>query len=166
MKVFTYKQYIKYIHSVRLNAILELNEESNSYLLEKGAEGTLLEEMLKNRRDVASLINRFLKPIHRIKPNNLVDCTNHHSIDQTEVVYRLKSKNIFFLMKFQLIIDEYTPYKILKSCIDIIQKNKKCDENIIIVPTIIYITKKKFHRNSLLDLEYNLINFRALQLKK
>ena len=38
MKVFTYKEYIKYIHTFRLNAVMQLAEESEEYKLEQTIE--------------------------------------------------------------------------------------------------------------------------------
>ena len=172
MKIFTYGHYIKYIHNVKLNGILGLNEESNTYLLEKSTEETLLGGMLRNKENVANLINKFLKPKFKINASSLIDYTNNYNIEQTEVIYRLRNQKMFFLIKFRIKVDDFTSYEILKSCIDIIQRYGKHKQDIIIVPTIIYITKNETdnHKMSLkrtknlLSLEYNLINFMELQL--
>ena len=58
MKSFTYYDYIKYIHTLRLNAIFRLAEEGNEYKLgtkEKTKENFLL----GNKEEVSNLINIF-----------------------------------------------------------------------------------------------------------
>ncbi len=97
MKVFTYNQYIKFIHRVRLNAVLQIAEEKSKYMLEKNGmtkdkrkletpiepennKETIkknvclkneIREILNNNEEVANLINTFLKPKRIIKGEDL-----------------------------------------------------------------------------------------------
>ncbi len=158
MKVFTYNQYIKFIHRVRLNAVLQLAEQSAQYNLEKNnnidAKDEIL-KILKNSKEAAALINDFLKPKNIIRSEELSlyesEYINKKYISEDwQIIYKNKEKPIFYLIKYQRVFDNEINYKILNLNVDIIQsysKNKKYEENMqypLIVPIIIYTGKEKW----------------------
>ena len=97
MKLFTYNQYINFIHRVRLNAVLQVAEQSSKYNLEKNNDteddkkeknstvkdedeafiqqnlsfNNKIREILKDSREVTELINTFLNPKRIIKAEEL-----------------------------------------------------------------------------------------------
>lgn len=97
MKVFTYNQYIKFIHRVRLNAVLQVAEQSSKYNLEKNNDteedkkektstdksreeafmqhnisfNNKIKDILKDCREVSKLINAFLNPKRIIKAEEI-----------------------------------------------------------------------------------------------
>lgn len=97
MKVFTYNQYIKFIHRVRLNAVLQVAEEKSKYNLEKNNNteddkkeknstvkdedetfiqqnlsfNNKIREILKDSREVTELINTFLNPKRSINSEEI-----------------------------------------------------------------------------------------------
>lgn len=158
MKVFTYNQYIKFIHRVRLNAVLQLAEQSAQYNLEKNNNIDTKNEILKilkNSKEMASLINDFLNPKNIIRSEELSlyesEYINKKYISEDwQIIYKNKEKPIFYLIKYQRVFDNEINYKILNLNVDIIQsysKNKKYEENMqypLIVPIIIYTGKEKW----------------------
>lgn len=104
MKVFTYNQYIKFIHRVRLNAVLQVAEQSSKYNLEKNKDteedkkeknsteeaeneariqhnicfNNKIKEILKDCGEVSELINTFLNPKRITKAEELHLYENSH----------------------------------------------------------------------------------------
>lgn len=198
MKVFTYSQYIKYIHKVRLNAVLQLAEESTNYTLENKNNKSECEtnedsimRILKNKREVVKLVNDFLDPKKIIGDEELILYKNKYitkkqSSKEFQIIYKIKNKPIFYLIKYKNNIDNQIEYKILNTCINIIQswsKNKKIRKNTeypLIIPIVIYTGNEKWNvqkdrkesqmgiyileRNEI-KLEYNLIEINRISNK-
>lgn len=193
MKVFTYNQYIKYIHQVRLNTILQLAEEGEEYNIESKSHiyDKLMKNILKNKNETTMLINNFLKPKEKIGAEQLVKYTNSYinkkyKTKEIDWIYKLRGKEIFFLIKHQSTIDNQMPYRILNYCIDIIQgwnRNRRIRKNTLyplIVPIVIYTGNRKwkvtrnlkykqvgdyiFERHNI-NLEYNLIDINKISKK-
>ena len=195
MKTFTYKDYIKCIHTLRLNAVLQLAEEGTKYKIQqdkiKNKHDKLVKNILKDEREMAKFINDFLEPNKRVESHNLVKYTNSYitkkyKTKEADLVYKLKNKEIFFLVEHQSTIDNTMPYRILNYCIDIMQewsKTKKIGRETrysIVVPIIIYTGDEKWKipknfkekqigdyvfENYKINLEYNLIEINKMSTK-
>lgn len=168
MKVFTYKNYIECIHKLRLNAVLRVAEEGETYNLEVKKQeknqdkkhDKLVKTILKNPEEMAKIINEFLEPSAEVKSEKLVKYTNSYITQkykskEADIVYKLKNEEVFFLVEHQSTIDKKMPYRILNYCVDIMQewvKSKKLKRQTkypIVVPIIIYtgIEKWKIPKN-------------------
>lgn len=168
MKIFTYKNYIECIHKLRLNAVLRVAEEGETYNLEVKTQeknkdkkhDKLVKTILKNPEEMAKIINEFLEPSVEVKGENLVKYTNSYITQkykskEADIVYKLKNEEVFFLVEHQSTIDKKMPYRILNYCVDIMQewvKSKKMKRQTkypIVVPIIIYtgIEKWKIPKN-------------------
>ncbi len=188
LKVFTYSQYIKCIHTFRLNAVMQLAEESREYKLEqqekKYSHDKLIKNILQNKKEATEFINQFLEPREEIQEKELLRYTNSYitkkyKAKEADLVYKLKNQDIFFLIEHQSSIDNNMPYRILNYCLDIMRewsRNKKIGRNTsypIIVPIIIYTGEQKwkipknFKEKQIsnyvferykIDLEYNFID--------
>ena len=159
MKTFTYSQYIKCIHTYRLNAVMQLAEGMTEYKLqnkkEKFLHGQLLKSILQNKKEVAGFINEFVEPREKIRQEDLVHCTISSYITkryrgkEADFVYKLKNKNIFFLLEFQNEMDSKIDYRMLNYCLDIMRewtknrKEKRVESYPVIVPILIYTGKQK-----------------------
>ena len=192
MKVFTYGQYIKCIHTLRLNAVMQLAEESEKYNLnqvdKKYAYGKLIKNILEDKKEVTQFINQFIVPREKIKEEELVRYTNNHitkkyKSKEADLVYKLKNRDIFFLIEHQSTVDYNMTYRMLNYCLDIMQewsRNKKMGKNMsypIVVPIVIYTGSQKwkmpkkirekrignyvFERYQI-ELEYNFIDINKL----
>ncbi len=191
MKSFTYKQYIKCIHTLRLSAVLQLAEGREEYTLEDTKKryfyDKLVKNILKDKKELTKFINQFIAPRQEVKEDELVEYTNNYIAKkyqkrEIELIYKLKNQEIFFLIEHQSSIDESVSYRILNYCIDIIQewtRNKKRNKVKgcpIVVPIIIYTGKqtwraprknKEVQTNYLyekcqMELDYNLIDINKL----
>ena len=159
LKVFTYSQYIKCIHTLRLNAILQLEEESAEYNLKKPekkySHDKLVKNILEDKKEAKEFINQFLEPKEEVKAENLIRYTSSYitkkyKSKEVDLVYKIKNQDVFFLIEHQSTIDNSMPYRILNYCIDIMQewgrnrKIKKIHGYPIVVPIIIYTGKQKW----------------------
>lgn len=195
MKIFTYKDYIKCIHTLRLNAVLQLAEEGTKYKIQqnkmKNKHDKLVENILKNEVEMSKFINDFIEPNQKVESQHLIKYTNSYitkkyKTKEVDLVYKLKSKEVFFLIEHQSTIDNTMPYRILNYCIDIMQewnktnKIRKETRYPIVVPIIIYTGDEKWKKpkifrekqigdyvfeNYKIDLEYNLIEINKMSTK-
>lgn len=192
MKVFTYSQYIKCIHTFRLNAVMQLAEESAEYNLgqaeKKYSHDKLIKNILQDKKEASKFINQFIEPREKVKEEELIRYSNHYMTKkykskEADLIYRLKDKEIFFLIEHQVTIDDNMPYRVLNYCLDIMREytmNKKMGRNTaypIIVPIVIYTGNEKwktakkrkerqisnyvFERYQI-DLEYNFIDINKI----
>lgn len=159
MKVFTYGQYIKCIHTLRLNAVMQLAEESAKYNLnqveKKHSHNQLIKNILQDPKEATQFINQFIEPREKVKEDKLIRYTNSYitkkyKSKEADLVYKLKDRDIFFLIEHQSTIDDNMPYRMLNYCLDIMQewsRNKKFGKNIgypIVVPIVIYTGSEKW----------------------
>lgn len=159
LKVFTYGQYIKCIHTFRLNAVMQLAEESTEYRLEqekkKYSHDKLIKGILQDTKEVTEFINQFVEPREEIKEEELVRYTNSYitkkyKAKEADLVYKLKNQEVFFLIEHQSTIDYNMSYRMLNYCLDIMRersRNQKIGKNIrypIIIPILIYTGNKKW----------------------
>lgn len=198
MKVFTYYDYIKGIHSVKRNIPSGLAEESVTYNLiltkddekENKPHDKLIKEILKDKKEVVNLVNKFLKPKEKITEEKIEKYTNSYinkkyKSKEADIVYKMKDKDVYFLIEHQSTIDYNMPYRILNYCIDIVHEWKKEQKNRfakypIVVPIVVYTGQTKWNvpRNYKdqqikvttfeqyrIDLEYNLIDVNTYSLK-
>lgn len=159
MKVFSYSQYIKCIHTFRLNAVMQLAEKGENYHLEviesKYSQDRLIKSILQDKEEVTKFINQFVRPREEVKQTDLVRYTNNYiakkyDSKRVDLVYKLKNQEVFFLIEHQSIIDNNMAYKMLNYCLDIMRdwsRNKKIGRSIkypIIVPIVIYTGDEKW----------------------
>lgn len=160
MKVFTHSEYIKYIHILRLNAVLQLAEGDTDYKYNnaqknKKTHDKLLKSILKNSNELAKFINEFITDELNLLPDDLVKFTNsyvtkRYKAKEADLVYKLKGEDIFFLIEHQSTIDNSMPYRMLNYCIDIMyewcksQNINTINQYPLIVPIVIYTGNRKW----------------------
>lgn len=194
MKGFTYYDYIKCIHSIRLYKGQGLAEEQVRYQIgeekkTKNKQDKLVKTIFENKEEVEKLINGFLSPNKKIHRKDLIKYTkvyiNKKSKSKDDyIVYKLKNKEIYFLIDYQSKIDNKLPEKILNYSVDIIHewsKERKGKIKInypLIVPIVIYLGEEKWkiynnfkvrnyeNKNDKISIEYNLININKISIKK
>ena len=171
---------------------MQLAEESEKYNLnqvdKKYAYGKLIKNILEDKKEVTQFINQFIVPREKIKEEELVRYTNNHitkkyKSKEADLVYKLKNRDIFFLIEHQSTVDYNMTYRMLNYCLDIMQewsRNKKMGKNMsypIVVPIVIYTGSQKwkmpkkirekrignyvFERYQI-ELEYNFIDINKL----
>ena len=193
MNVFTYKDYIKCIHTLRLNAAFKLAEESSKYRLQRDntEDKKIIKNILKDKNEMTNFINGFLECKEKIENKNLIRydskyISNRHKVDENKLIYKLKNKDIFFILEEVYELDNIVLYEILNYCISIMQEwnitNKIRGENKypVIVPIIIYAGTKRINnkciqnknqigdfifKNYNINLNYSLIDINKLSIE-
>lgn len=193
MNVFTYKDYIKCIHTLRLNAVFKLAEESSKYRLsrENAEDKKMIKNILKDKNEMTNFINVFLESKEKIENKNLIRydskyISDRHKVDENKLIYKLKNKDTFFILEEVYELDNIVLYEILNYCISIMQEwnitNKIRGENKypVIVPIIIYAGTKRINnkciqnknqigyfifKNYNINLNYTLIDINKLSIE-
>lgn len=198
METFTYKDYIKSIHTLRLNAVFQLAEEEAEYKLEntkqkkklKNIHDEIIKKILKNKEEVANIINDFVVYKEEIRGQDLEKymdnlVTRRYNSREADMVYKLRDENVFFLIKHQSQSDMDIAFKMLNYCVDIIYNwsiSVKTKNEIIypiVVPIVIYTATDKYSvnndfskmqvgdyvfKNYKIDFKYNLIEVKNLSI--
>ena len=165
MKKFTYIEYLKYQEYISNIDYFEqvLKEEEQSYQYSKEVyyrHDKIVREILEDKKEVVSFINKALKLENKreaLRENDIEKyvgkfITHTFQYAETDVVYRKKDQDIFFLIEHQSTIDYSMPYRILmysleimKSMIDEKQLKKKSYKLPMIYPIILYTGDKKWN---------------------
>ena len=193
MKYFTYKDYIKCIHTLRLNSIMKLAEAIEIYNIDKNDETYLYQKLitnvLKNKKHLAEFLNEYLKSDIKVGEENLRPYTNEY-IDKkvkSNIIYKLTNTDIFFVIQCAGKSNNRVIYTLLDNCIDIMRKycqTRKEAELLrlpVIVPIIIYVGEEKWdiydkddskykseyrtYELNNIDLKYNLYDYSMLKNK-
>lgn len=196
MKVFTYYDYIKCIHSVRLNKGQGLAEEQAKYKIGKNKkeinkQDKVIKTVLKNKDEIAKLINGFLKLNKKVYSKDLIEYTKTDITkkykEEDEIIYKLKKEEMYFLVEYKTKIDNKISERILNSSVDIIHEWSKLrklgvkTKYPLIVPIVIYTGEKKWktynnfkdvevvnygYENKKIKIEYNLIEINRISIKR
>ena len=194
MEFFTYNDYIMCIHTLRLKSVSKLQEESEKYHLEtdsrkngqKNIHNEMIRDILKNKNEISKIINDYVLIDRKIKGNELEKCINRKYDLDENIVYKVKGKNVFFLIRHQKKKDNKVLYKMLNTSVEIIYDwniNVKIRNEIkypVVIPIIIYTGIKKWnifcdfrdkqvndyrYKNCKVDFRYNLIDINTLSIE-
>ncbi len=153
MVVFTYEDYLKYY------SINKLEEENIKYILE---ESTIIKEHDKliktilTQEEISKILKRYLnlnvtKENLEIWGNKYI--TKNYNERESDIVYKIKEKSIFFLIEHQSKIDKNMPFRILEYSIEIMReelkrlKGQKYKGNFKypqVIPIVIYTGSRKW----------------------
>ncbi len=151
MKEFNYKDYLQYQKWVKQKVVSGIAEDSIYYQLEKPKvnqpHDKLFKIVLNEKREAVALINRVLNLPKRLENEDIERYSTEHinnMFEKTEsdIVYKIKNKDVFFLIEHQSTIDYLMPIRILRYEIEIIEqaiKGKKLTEKDYKFPTVIPI---------------------------
>ena len=163
METFTYDDYIKCIHTLRLNSIFQLAEEEEKYNLgtikqKKNKESIyikLIKRVLRNKREVANFVNEYIGMEEKIFGKDLEKYDNNFVLErfksrENDIMYKLKNKDVYFVIRYQDKVDNNIVYEMLNTCVDIIytwnvsERMKENTEYPVVIPIIIYTGKEKW----------------------
>ena len=128
---------------------------------------------LNKKKEAAKIINRILDKNNKIKENSIEKyissfISNELKNSESDVIYKLKNENVFFLIEHQTKIDYLMPYRILQYELEIISsvlidrkyidKNYKFPE---IIAIVLYTGNKKWDGN--LDLRSSQYKWRKYE---
>lgn len=154
MKFFTYSDYIKSIHSINVNNNLAIKEDEITYKLTEQNNKKLdkiynnfIKTILNNEEEIST----FIRIYFRSKKKKELIKVDSEILENKTVIYKEKTKNIFFLLMYITKIDTNIPYTVLRYCMEVIRswkKSNKMNKNAIypvIIPIIIYSGKEEWN---------------------
>ena len=157
MLKITYKEYLKYEELNRKNNNYnQVKEESENYTYDKNNEhDKVFRDLLSIKEEALILINKALKPKEKIKEEielyNNRFITSKYKDRESDIIYKVKNKNIFFIIEHQSTIDYSMVYRMLEYSIEIMRQIIQGKENKrktykypLIIPIVIYTGDKKW----------------------
>ena len=187
MNIFTYENYLKLIEMYPdiKNLLIQLSDTEK--YLEKTQNTNInsvhskydktFKTILDNKKRVAEFINRMLKTDEKILAEDLEKYkTEFITVDfkgqEADIVYKQKSKNIFFLIEHQSKIDYSMPYRILNYQTEIMRSTMSLNKIInkdkrfpLVVAIVLYSGKKKWNASKYLNEMQDKLNLNDKILK-
>lgn len=186
MRYFSYNDYMDYKGNIDMNNYVRVEEEKAEYILEDGEINSQFEiiEILKNIEDLQDFLNEFVWADEQIKQNDITYYNANQTTQENQIIYydenenfeksnyenmitcKIKSKEIFVIIKELHEIDLNIIYKMLEYSLKII---KGCEQNMIqnvrnpiVIPIVIYTGNKKWNTNNYqLKQKINYIEFKS-----
>ena len=155
MVIFSYIEYLKYSRIIKEE--YSLNEEVAEYKYNNKKINHIhdktFRKILDDKKEFTIFINKIFNLEEKLEEKDIekynrkfvsVDYTNQES----DVIYKLKNKEIFILVEHQTKIDKKMPIRILKYELEIIRS--RMDENNrlefpIIIPIVLYTGKQRWN---------------------
>ncbi len=154
MEIFTYQDYLKYqklLEGQREAIVNILREDEETYKLSNerinNDHDKVFRSVLDDKREVAKFINKTLKleiPImeEELEKYNSSFVTMGLKNQEADIIYKLKGKDIFFLIEHQTKMDYTMPLRILEYSLEIMKSaidKKKLGKKDYQLPTVISI---------------------------
>lgn len=186
MRYFSYNDYMDYKGNIDMNNYGRVEEEKAEYILEDGEINSQFEiiEILKNIEYLQDFLNEFVWADEPIKQNDVTYYNANQTTQEKQIMYydenenfeksnyenmitcKIKSKEIFVIIKELHEIDLNIIYKMLEYSLKII---KGCEQNMlqnvrnpIVIPIVIYTGNKKWNTNNYqLKQKINYIEFKS-----
>ena len=185
------KEYEKYYFLIEKNNILCVCEEEEEYSYNSKVNNLhdkLFRDILNQKEQMINILKRYLnveineKEIEQYNSNYI---TEKYKDKQSDIVYKLKDKNIYFLVEHQSSVDKEMPIRIMEYSIELIRQTIQNDSNSkpSVIPIVIYTGKEKWRvekeyikkkeriGNEQVDklginVKYNLININEITKRK
>lgn len=163
IEIFTYKDYIKYQNFLNKKVNI-LKEEPEIYVLGSSKidkkinneHDKIFRKILDVKAEAADFINESLNLKNKITEDQIEKYNSSFVTEglenqESDVIYKLKNKNIFFLIEHQTKIDYTMPLRILeyemaiiKSAIDHKKYGQKDYKIPRVIPIVLYTGKRKW----------------------
>lgn len=145
----------------------------------------IFKDILQNKKEMSKFINNFIK--NRISSNELENynvnyITKDFKYQQSDIVYKEKEKEIYYLIEHQTKVDYSMSYRILNYCVEIIRNivenqkiNKASYKYPTIIPIVLYTGDKKWTANTSFISSYDIegisyetikVNYRLIDVNK
>ena len=158
MKGYTYKDYLIY---QRIKAeSLKVMEDSRIYQIEEKnrvqKHDKIFKEILDNKKEAVKFLNSHFKLKSKLKEEDIEKYTRKFVLPnlenrESDIIYKLKEKHIFFLIEHQSKLDYSMPIRILEYSMEIIksatsrEKMKQKGELIAnVYPIVLYTGERKW----------------------
>ena len=158
MVVFTYYDYLKYrtIYFKLTNNEMRLEDNNQEYQVDKEHD-KIFKAIFDNKEEVVKFINKALKLKNEITEEQLEKynssyITRAFQSQEADIVYKIKERNVFFLIEHQSTIDYSMPFRILiyqmeimRSAIEVSKINTKGYKMPTVIPIVLYTGKQKWN---------------------
>ena len=170
MQYYTMEDYIDllvYVNNTAKNVVengkVKLREEPEEYVLDakKAQEkqktrkhnkhDKMFRKILNNEKEVAKLINQELDPEKEVKAEDIEKyetkfVSSRYEDKQADIVYKLKDKEVFFLIEHQTKVDKEMPNRIAEYSLHIMNSRKARDKKVepVVSPIVIYAGIQKW----------------------
>ena len=174
MQIYTYKECLPYLNQ---NKVME---EGETYQVRNQKHDKIFKEILDNKKEGVKLLNKYLDL--KIEEKDIEKYTRKFVLPELEnresdVIYKLKNEQIFFLIEHQTKVDYSMPFRMLEYIVEIMrsavsrEKMKNKSEKLpIVVPIVIYTGKENwkvpgllqerqaYYGKTNLEFKYNLVD--------
>ena len=174
MQIYTYKECLPYLNQ---NKVME---EEETYQVRNQKQDKIFKEILDNKKEGVKLLNKYLDL--KIEEKDIEKYTRKFVLPELEnresdVIYKLKSKQIFFLIEHQTKVDYSMPFRMLEYIVEIMRSavsrekiQNKSEKLPIVVPIVIYTGKENwkvprllqerqaYYGKTNLEFKYNLVD--------
>ena len=158
MVIFTYSDYLKYrtIYFKLTNNEMRLEDNNQEYQVDKEHD-KIFKAIFDNKEEVVKFINKALKLKNEITEEQLEKynssyITRAFQSQEADIVYKIKERNVFFLIEHQSTIDYSMPFRILiyqmeimRSAIEVSKINTKGYKMPTVIPIVLYTGKQKWN---------------------
>ena len=137
----------------------------------------LFREILSRKREIVKLINKYVKPKQDIDEKKIEKydtkfITNLYEKREADIVYKLKGKEVFFLIEHQTKVDKLMAYRILEYSLEIIRTRMKSIKGKIekvgipkVIPLVIYTGQSKWTaKNKLEEVQVEFEHFNGVDV--
>ena len=138
----------------------------------------IFKTLFQSKKEMSNFLNYFLslniepKDLELQNPNFI---TKNYKYNQADILYKLKNKDIYFLIEEQTYIDYSMSYRILNYCVETIRLaiedkiiNKKYYKFPKVIPIVLYIGNNKWTASTSFadcEVDYPELNFNSLETK-
>ena len=155
MQIYTYKECLPYLNQ---NKVME---EGETYQVRNQKHDKIFKEILDNKREGVKLLNKYLDL--KIEEKDIEKYTRKFVLPELEnresdVIYKLKNEQIFFLIEHQTKVDYSMPFRMLEYIVEIMRSavsrekmQNKSEKLPIVVPIVIYTGKENWNVPRLLQ---------------
>ncbi len=174
MQIYTYKECLPYLNQ---NKVME---EGETYQARNQKHDKIFKEILDNKKEGVKLLNKYLDL--KIEERDIEKYTRKFVLPELEnresdVIYKLKNEQIFFLIEHQTKVDYSMPFRMLEYIVEIMrsavsrEKMQNRNEKLpIVVPIVIYTGKENwkvprllqerqaYYGKTNLEFKYNLVD--------
>ena len=170
VEIFTYRDYIKY-QQIYGNKYSILKEDEEEYLLKNeiskkiinNEHDKIFRKILDIKSEAVDFINNSLNLKNKIAEEQIEKYTSSFITDdlkneESDVIYKLKDKNIFFLIEHQTKVDYKMPVRILeyeiaiiKSAIDYKKFGQKDYKIPKVISIVLYTGKRKWNAKNYIN---------------
>ena len=185
MIIYTLYDYFKLYTYVIKKRNYGLNDNSQNYCLEISnrkekqyhKHDKLFGEILNRNKEIVKLINKYVKPKEKLTEEMIEKyetkyITSTYDKRESDIVYKLKGKEVFFLVEHQTKVDKLMSYRILEYSLEIIRTRMKSIKGKIekvgipkVIPLVIYTGQSKWTaKNKLEEVQVEFEHFNGIDV--